>query len=457
MISQPSNISSPSSPLIPYQSLFVPITCSCNSVTATFGSLSAANLTYTIKGGDTFYLVSTRNFQNLTTYQSVEVFNPSSVPTRLKIGDEIVFPIFCKCPNETQAKTGVNYLVSYVFQPYDNLSLVASRFGVRTHDINNMNGNKIYPFDTIFIPVNKLLVLPQPKAPSAASPGNAEKKRAIVGLAIGLGICGIIFNFFFVVLLYRDVFSKKRDMERPEDNQKIQFNRPGMLMKGNEVNLMADVSDCLDKYRVFNIEELREATDCFDESCLIQGSVYKGSINGGIYAIKKMKWNACEELKILQKVNHGNLVKLEGFCIDPEHTTCYLVYEFIENGCLYSWLHQNNNGKLNWKTRLRIAIDVANGLQYIHEHARPKVVHKDIKSGSILLDSNMRAKIANFGLAKSGCNTITMHIVGTQGYIAPEYVADGVVLTKMDVFSFGVVLLKLVSGREAIGEGGKLL
>ncbi|TYH50035.1 hypothetical protein ES332_D10G176900v1 [Gossypium tomentosum] len=457
MISQPSNISSPSSPLIPYQSLFVPITCSCNSVTATFGSLSAANLTYTIKGGDTFYLVSTRNFQNLTTYQSVEVFNPSSVPTRLKIGGEIVFPIFCKCPNETQAKTGVNYLVSYVFQPYDNLSLVASRFGVRTHDINNMNGNKIHPFDTIFIPVNKLPVLPQPKAPSAASPGNAEKKRAIVGLAIGLGICGVLLIFFFAVLLYRDAFSKKRDMERPEDNQKIQFNRPGMLMKGNEVNLMADVSDCLDKYRVFNIEELREATDCFNESCLIQGSVYKGSINGGTYAIKKMKWNACEELKILQKVNHGNLVKLEGFCIDPEDTTCYLVYEFIENGCLYSWLHQNNNGKLNWKTRLRIAVDVANGLQYIHEHTRPKVVHKDIKSGNILLDSNMRAKIANFGLAKSGCNAITMHIVGTQGYIAPEYVAEGVVSTKMDVFSFGVVLLELVSGREAIGEGGKLL
>ncbi|MBA0664586.1 hypothetical protein Goklo_004555, partial [Gossypium klotzschianum] len=301
MISQPSNISSPSSPLIPYQSLFVPITCSCNSVTATFGSLSAANLTYTIKGGDTFYLVSTRNFQNLTTYQSVEVFNPSSVPTRLKIGGEIVFPIFCKCPNETQAKTGVNYLVSYVFQPYDNLSLVASRFGVRTDDINNMNGNKIHPFDTIFIPVNKLPVLPQPKAPSAASPGNAEKKRAIVGLAIGLGICGVLLIFFFVVLLYRDAFSRKRDMERPEDNQKIQFNRPRMLMKGNEVNLMADVSDCLDKYRVFNIEELREATDCFNESCLIQGSVYKGSINGGTYAIKKMKWNACEELKILQK------------------------------------------------------------------------------------------------------------------------------------------------------------
>ena len=157
------------------------------------------------------------------------------------------------------------------------------------------------------------------------------------------------------------------------------------------------------------------------------------------------------------KVNHGNLVKLEGFCIDPEDANCYLVYEYIDNGSLHSWLHGNEKEKLSWKTRLRIAIDVANGLQYIHEHTRPRVVHKDIRSSNILLDSSMRAKIASFGLAKSGYNAITMHIVGTQGYIAPEYLADGVVSTRMDVFSFGVVLLELISGKEAIDEEGKVL
>lgn len=150
-------------------------------------------------------------------------------------------------------------------------------------------------------------------------------------------------------------------------------------------------------------------------------------------------------------------MRLEGFCIDAEGANCFLVYEYVENGSLHSWLHENKGEKLSWKARLRIAIDVANGLQYIHEHTRPKVVHKDIKSSNILLDSNMRAKIANFGLAKSGCNAITMHIVGTQGYIAPEYLADGVVSTKMDVFSFGVVLLELISGREALDEQGDAL
>lgn len=225
-----------------------------------------------------------------------------------------------------------------------------------------------------------------------------------------------------------------------------------------EVNLLADVTDCLDKYRVFGIDELKEATEGFSPRCLIQGSVYKGCVDGEMFAIKKMKWNAYEELKILQKVNHGNLVRLEGFCIDPEDANCYLVYEFIPSGSLHSWLHEaGHRGRLDWKTRLRIAVDVANGLQYIHEHTRPRVVHKDIKSSNILLDSNMRAKIANFGLAKSGCNAITMHIVGTQGYIAPEYLSDGVVSTRMDVFSFGVVLLELVSGREATDEEGRVM
>ncbi|XVF38332.1 hypothetical protein REPUB_Repub20aG0092200 [Reevesia pubescens] len=227
MISETSNISSPSTPLIPDQFLFVPITCSCNFINSTIGNLSAANLTYTIKSGDTFYLVSSSNFQNLTTYQSVEVFNPTFVPTQLEIGDRIVFPIFCKCPNETQVQNGVNYLVSYVFQRSDNLSTVASRFGVQTQAITNVNGNNIQPFDTIFIPVNRLPALLQPEVPPAASPGKTERKGVIIGLAIGLGICGVLLILFFMVLLHREVLSKRRDMERDEEKQKLQFNGLG--------------------------------------------------------------------------------------------------------------------------------------------------------------------------------------------------------------------------------------
>lgn len=402
---------------------------------------------------------------NLTTYYSVELVNPTLVPTNLSIGVTVLFPIFCKCPNTTQLQNKVNYLISYVFQPFDNLSSVASRFNVSQQSIIDVNGNNFQPFNTIFIPVTELPKLSQPvvapSPPPAVPPPPVEvneREGVVTGLAIGLAITGFLLLLLSGLWVYRESSLKKRKgVKDEEERQRKLLDKEGKGLKGMEVNLMADVSDCLDKYRVFKIEELIEATDGFSESCLVQGSVYKGYIDGEVYAIKKMKWNAYEELKILQKVNHGNLVRLEGFCIDPEDATCYLIYEFVENGSLDSWLHGNKDEKMNWKTRLRIAIDVANGLQYIHEHTRPRVVHKDIKSSNILLDMNFRAKIANFGLAKSGCNAITMHIVGTQGYIAPEYLADGVVSTKMDVFSFGVVLLELISGKEALDEEGNVL
>ncbi|XP_068327197.1 serine/threonine receptor-like kinase NFP [Pyrus communis] len=460
MISKPSNISSPTAPLVPGQPLLIPLSCSCNSPNSSI-SISYANISYTIKAGDTFYQVSTHNFQDLTTYQSVELVNPNLVATNINIGVTAYFPIFCKCPNRTQVGNQVNYLISYVFQPSDNISTVASLFGVQANSITDLNGDNIQPSDTVFVPVTRLPVLSQPTvAPSAPPSGKTERKGVITGLAIGLGITGLLLVFVIGFSIYRDgLLMKKIGGEGDEEENKVLYRskQGSKRSKEMEVNLMADVWDCLDKYRVFGIEELREATDGFSDGSLIEGSVYKGSINGDFYAIKKMKWNAYEELKILQKVNHGNLVKLEGFCIDQEDDSCYLIYEYVENGSLYSWLHHNQKEKLSWKTRLLVAMDVANGLLYIHEHTRPRVVHKDIKSSNILLDSNMRAKIANFGLAKTGCNAITMHIVGTQGYIAPEYLADRVVSTKMDVLSFGVVLLELVSGKEAVDEDGNVL
>ncbi|KAK7393751.1 hypothetical protein VNO78_22315 [Psophocarpus tetragonolobus] len=471
MIARPSNISNPSTALVPDQPLLVPLTCSCNPVNASLGSLSYANISYTIKSGDTFFLVSTIAFQNLTTYPSVQAVNPTLVPTKLSIGQDLIFPIFCKCPDNTTAPTPTNtnysYIISYVVQPSDTLSSIASTFAADQQAIIHFNGDTLHLYDTIFIPVTRLPSLSQPAlAPSAPPPGNGttlsgndnhtDRTGTVRGLGIGLGIVGLLLILVsgFLVSRIREAARLRVERDEEEGGQRKQVFSE---RKALDLNLMANVSDCLDKYRVFAIDELLEATHGFHHTSSIQGSVYKGLIDGHLFAIKKMHWNAYEELKILQKVNHGNLVKLEGFCIDPEEANCYLVYEYVENGSLYSWLHEDKNEKLNWKTRLRIAIDIANGLQYIHEHTRPRVVHKDIKSSNILLDSNMRAKIANFGLAKSGINAITMHIVGTQGYIAPEYLADGVVSTKMDVFSFGVVLLELISGKEAIDEEGNLL
>ncbi|KAM4079656.1 hypothetical protein ACB094_09G131800 [Castanea mollissima] len=293
-ISEPSNISSPSSALVAGQPLFVPISCSCNSINTTT-NLSYANLSYVIKPNDTFYIVSTFKFMNLTTYYSVELVNPTLVPTNLSIGVTVLFPIFCKCPNTTQVQNRVKYRAAYVFQPFDNLSSVASRFNVSQQSIIDVNGNNFQPFNTIFIPVTELPKLSQPVTAPSPPPAVPPPPVEWVNRETAL--------------------KKRKGVKDEEERQRKLLDKEGKGLKGMDVNLMADVSDCLDKYRVFKIEELIEATDGFSESCLVQGSVYKGYIDGEVYAIKKMKWNAYEELKILQKVKKSFLTYITVFTV----------------------------------------------------------------------------------------------------------------------------------------------
>lgn len=156
-------------------------------------------------------------------------------------------------------------------------------------------------------------------------------------------------------------------------------------------------------------------------------------------------------------------VRLVGTCANLSENL-YLVYEYADNGSLSDCLHyqaaypscsfSRSVGLLPWKLRVQIALDIATGLEYLHNYTNPSLVHKDVKSSNILLDKNFHAKVANFGMAQSvvqnGADPImTEHIVGTQGYMAPEYLEHGLVTTKADVFSFGVVLLEILSGKEA--------
>ena len=151
-------------------------------------------------------------------------------------------------------------------------------------------------------------------------------------------------------------------------------------------------------------------------------------------------------------------------CATRSELNLYLVYEYAENGSLSDCLHHQISYPsssfsrcvelLSWKLRVQIALDVASGLEYLHNYTNPSLVHKDVKSSSILLDGQFRAKVANFGLAKitepGQGDIMTEHIEGTQGYMAPEYLEHGLITNRTDVFSFGVVLLEMLSGREAV-------
>ncbi|KAK3034346.1 hypothetical protein RJ639_032244 [Escallonia herrerae] len=210
----------------------------------------------------------------------------------------------------------------------------------------------------------------------------------------------------------------------------------------------------------FSYEELAMATDGFSDANLLGqggfGFVHRGVLpNGKEVAVKQLKAGSGQgerefqaEVEIISRVHHKHLVSLVGYCMTGSQRL--LVYEFVPNNTLEFHLHGKGRPTMDWSTRLRIALGSAKGLAYIHEDCHPKIIHRDIKAANILLDFNFEAKVADFGLAKFTSDVathISTRVMGTFGYLAPEYAASGQLTEKSDVFSFGVMLLEMITGR----------
>ncbi|CAN1173151.1 Proline-rich receptor-like protein kinase PERK4 [Linum perenne] len=215
----------------------------------------------------------------------------------------------------------------------------------------------------------------------------------------------------------------------------------------------------------FSYEELQAATNGFAASNLLGqggfGYVHKGVLVGGKeVAVKGSKAGSGQgerefqaEVEIITRVHHRHLVTLVGYCIAKNQKL--LVYEFVTNGTLEFHLHGTNRPTMDWPTRLKIAIGAAKGLAYLHEDCSPRIIHRDIKAANILVDYNFEAKVADFGLAKLSLDHFThisTRVMGTFGYMAPEYASSGKLTAKSDVFSYGVVLLELISGRRPLDD-----
>ncbi|KAJ8528290.1 hypothetical protein K7X08_021982 [Anisodus acutangulus] len=213
----------------------------------------------------------------------------------------------------------------------------------------------------------------------------------------------------------------------------------------------------------FTYEELVQATDGFSDANLLGqggfGYVHKGVLpNGKEVAVKQLKAGSGQgerefqaEVEIISRVHHKHLVSLVGYCITGAQRM--LVYEFVPNSTLEFHLHGKGRPPLDWPTRLKIALGSAKGLAYLHEDCQPKIIHRDIKAANILIDFNFESKVADFGLAKltSDVNThVSTRVMGTFGYLAPEYASSGKLTEKSDVFSFGVMLLELITGRRPV-------
>ncbi|KAB1204429.1 Proline-rich receptor-like protein kinase PERK1 [Morella rubra] len=210
-------------------------------------------------------------------------------------------------------------------------------------------------------------------------------------------------------------------------------------------------------------DQLVRATSGFSEANLLGqggfGYVYKGVLPEGLeIAVKQLKMDSKQgekefqaEVETISRAHHKHLVLLHGYCIFGAERL--LVYEFAPNKTLEFHLHGEGQPVLDWAARMKIAVGSGKGLAYLHEDCNPAIIHRDIKASNILLDFGLEAKVSDFGLAKifdDSITHITTRVVGTFGYLAPDYASSGQLTEKSDVYSYGVVLLELITGRPPI-------
>ncbi|XP_017981779.1 PREDICTED: probable serine/threonine-protein kinase At1g01540 [Theobroma cacao] len=215
----------------------------------------------------------------------------------------------------------------------------------------------------------------------------------------------------------------------------------------------------------YTLRELEESTNGFAAENVIgeggYGIVYRGVLEDNTkVAVKNLLNNRGQaekefkvEVEAIGRVRHKNLVRLLGYC--AEGAQRMLVYEYVDNGNLEQWLHGDVGpcSPLTWEIRMNIVLGTAKGLTYLHEGLEPKVVHRDIKSSNILLDKQWNPKVSDFGLAKllgSERSYVTTRVMGTFGYVAPEYASTGMLNERSDVYSFGILLMEIISGRNPV-------
>ncbi|KAL3652903.1 mitogen activated protein kinase [Castilleja foliolosa] len=329
---------------------------------------------------------------------------------------------------------------------------------------------------------------PSPGSPSGNGSGNSKSKTGVVvGCVIG-SVCVLLFAGTLVFYIYRNKRKHSGWVQSPnamvihprhsgsEDDVKITIAGSNVNVGGTSETYSHGSSGPSDLHiaeagnMVISIQVLRSVTDNFSEKNILGrggfGTVYKGELHDGTkIGVKRMESGVMSEkgldefkseISVLTKVRHRHLVALLGYCLDGNERL--LVYEYMPQGTLsrflFDWKEEGIK-PLEWAQRLIIALDVGRGVEYLHGLAQQSFIHRDLKPSNILLGDDMRAKVADFGLvrlAPDGKNSVATKLAGTFGYLAPEYAVTGRVTTKIDVFSFGVILMEIITGRRALDQ-----
>ncbi|KAL1353196.1 hypothetical protein HN51_017140 [Arachis hypogaea] len=285
--------------------------------------------------------------------------------------------------------------------------------------------------------------------------GRCQENNALPKFVIGGG-AGFIALFAVIFFLYW--MYQKRKLSKLKEKF---FKQNGGYILLQQISTRGESSQTV---QLFTEDELKKATKNYDDKLIIgrggYGTVFKGVLtNNRIVAIKKSKIvdesqieQFINEVVVLSRINHRNVVKLLGCCLETE--VPLLVYEFINNGTLFNFMHKGRNANnLVWETRLRIATEAAGALSYLHSAASIPIIHRDIKSANILLDSTYTAKVSDFGASRfvpQDQIALATMVQGTIGYLDPEYMQTSQLTEKSDVYSFGVVLAELLTGEEPL-------
>ncbi|BBN14921.1 protein MpRLK-Pelle_LysM3 [Marchantia polymorpha subsp. ruderalis] len=415
---------------------------------------------------------------------------------KTSVGQMLPISLLCGCMDNAPASV---YLMSYVFQNRDTFEALRDRYGADTNTLlrlNNLTDVRSFPSMVVFyIPISQSQ-LKQASVGSQLTDTNSTAGGNIpLGAIVGIVLTGLLLVAAVAALVFflqkrrmccyarsKPPFNQDRSSSSSRDTlqdwkgflgcfrapQTHHIRNPNSNVK-RHISLSKEMMNGvfgMEKPVIFPYDEILIATDEFTEKNHLgagaYGSVFQGKLRGQDVAIKRMKATKRKEffaeLKVLCKVHHTNLVELIGYSVSDDEL--FLVYEFAENRAVSDRLHDPLSKEytpLTWNARVQIALDTARGLEYIHEHTKAHYVHRDVKTSNILLDSSFRAKVADFGLAKlveqsSDGETTTTGVVGTSGYLAPEYLRDGQATAKSDVYAFGVVLFELITGEEAFSK-----
>ncbi|EYU33877.1 hypothetical protein MIMGU_mgv1a020123mg [Erythranthe guttata] len=422
----------------------IPFSCGCVN-----NQFMGRRFDYQVKPGNVYKTIAELYYSNLTTVDLLTRFNtyrPENVP----VGSILNVIVNCSCGNR-RVSDDYGLFLTYPLRIGESLSSIGNEFGL-SESYAGFNPGVDFSGGSglVFVPV-----------------------RGISGGAIaGISIAAVFVAILLALCVYFVFCRRKKETGGTflHNDQSIE-NAHGLMEKTSESGpLVASPSPKLkgitvDKSVEFTYEELAAVTDNFSLSNKIGqggfGAVFYGELRGEKAAVKKMDMQASKEflaeLKVLTHVHHVNLVRLIGYCVEG---SLFLVYEYIDNGNLSQHLRGKVMEPLPWSTRVQIALDSARGLEYIHEHTVPVYIHRDIKSANILIDKNFRAKVADFGLTKLtevGSGSLQTRLVGTFGYMPPEYAQYGEVSLKVDVYAFGVVLFELISAKDAIVKTNEVI